>query len=335
MKYNDFDLVANPNGYGYVQDENECYYYDALATQAVPQGKKSYNVGGLSAWYLSTGERATSQHTGEVKASFRVVDGVVDNGVDYENWNGTYADFTTTADGVEITATASNGDIVLSNVKATASTEYLLVFDITKNDITTLVRLAGSINSIFFGQTATLFGMVTGEQRIVLTSNASLTATPTFECKPNTAFTGELDYTFAMYPTAQFTNPLTDPLPTSQQPVDGNSLIQQMTKHSVFEADKLKTANNWYSALGVPQLVAIADLANVQDFVEFINKSPWEQLLYSREITNTSSTAQPTELDKVGLYTELYEKVYDSEGVLVVDSNGKVVTAPKITTTLG
>ena len=74
MKYNDFDLVANPNGYGYVQDENEDYYKDALATEPIPQGKISPNIGGLSAWYLSDGTRAVSQFTKRLKCDAQYCD---------------------------------------------------------------------------------------------------------------------------------------------------------------------------------------------------------------------------------------------------------------------
>ena len=108
---------------------------------------------------------------------------------------------------------------------------------------------------------------------------------------------------------------------------------QQTTKYSVFTADQLKTANNWYSALGVPQVLAIADLANVQDSVEFIAKDPWKQLLYSR------SMSQIDELPKVMKYMKLnelymvqtaegsgeYETYAVAEGPLYVPKEGVVI----------
>jgi len=87
----------------------------------------------------------------------------------------------------------------------------------------------------------------------------------------------------------------------------GVYLKQDITKYSVFTADQQKTANNWYSALGVPQVLAIADLANIQDNIEFINKDPWKQLLYK------SAHAEP-DYTKINKYVGLVEAVNDLDG---------------------
>ena len=202
MTYDDFNLIANPSGQGYVQSGSTQYYYEEALTNTVVQGELSYNVNGKSQWYTLDGQ-ASSEFIGKLKNDIGQCD----------------SDGTLNSDGLYI--------------KQMYHTLELLTAD-------------ALIGDIFYDQT--------------------------------------------------------DP----QDPV-----------HNI---------------------VAISDLDNVYTEYDprlFINTSDWQTIWYNRQITNTADTSTLTELDKVGLKSDLYEKVVDSEGVIVIDSNGKIVIAPKLTTTFG
>lgn len=82
------------------------------------------------------------------------------------------------------------------------------------------------------------------------------------------------------------------------------------------------------------KIVEIASLSNIYGNRLFITTDPWKTIWYDREMTNTAESSTLTELDKVMLYMNLAEIVIDSEGLMVIDSNGKPVVAPKSTTVI-
>ena len=73
MTYSDFDLVANPSGYGYIQDGSIERYYEEALTNLIPTGV----IIPTNCAYTASG-RILADFVGSLKADVKLVDGVVD-----------------------------------------------------------------------------------------------------------------------------------------------------------------------------------------------------------------------------------------------------------------
>lgn len=151
-----------------------------------------------------------------------VVDGVVDNGVNYENWTTTTVS-NDSNDSIDVTV-SSEALILLNDVyNVKTSNQYTIVFDIDINTLDSPLRISSS--SHIFNSTGTLVNSgQTGEIRALITSETTLSGSAGFRAT-NSTTTGRLKCTCKFYE-----GDLTSgALPNSGSWESGNSKVGRLT----------------------------------------------------------------------------------------------------------
>lgn len=266
-------------------------YYYPNTTTPVPDGCRSLTVNGKCGWSTVAGDnvQGDADWSGGLRADLRIVDGVVDlNTEEYTDNNTTHTYF----DGlVSVTSTANA--YANTRVEYTCdNTEKLIVFK--------GVSVSGADNARMLVQT--LAGAnIDSKEAISDNVEYRLLITPTDGglrlLFMGTWATAEIAtkeyYDFAVYDASQFTNPLTDPLPESAQPVDGNSAIQVTKLYSVTQADKTLT-EQWYDHTDednlVKNVIPFSTLLNTTDNDQQFIADPWIQAFYSAQVTGDCLT---------------------------------------------
>lgn len=330
------DRVDTDTVYGYMDNEGytvsdgASYYYDDALTQLVPSDKRSLTVNGKSGWYTadSTPEYAPADFSGLLKANKRVIDGVVDlvtaNVLDNTNTSHVVAKSEITVYSTTGTFRESYVDIVSDNSIKTVVSKAENIQG-SANPRLVIQPLGGGsaltfVEFIDDGEYRALFTPNNGGYRLIFTSSRSVSEV------------GEKRYyDFAVYEGDYVTG--NSPLPTSGQPVIGNSLIQSTKRLDLVTADALTTVRDYDNSDPdnvVALVVPVEDyLAKMVDNPQFTSPDDLEtitgireQLLYSEVIDEPCYT-------KVLKYLKLVEGLVDSNGEPLFDSNNDRLYALK------
>ena len=234
------------------------YTYDALGTLPVPQGTlMSANAQRKLSTYAN-GVLATPDSTGAVKVNNRIVDGVADNGVDYENYVtdfGTYQSLDYSNDGIKAVFIAERCNFNLNTIYTALKpeTQYTIILTSTVNTIGEKIRFGASAfpNN---GDSLLDPGFV-GEQRTLATTVSGSLDGLTASFNVNSSTTGTINYKVSVYEGDYVTgNP---PLPTTGVFETGNSIIRE---HLYFDASY---EPSFFYTLGVPNVIPYDDLPNI------------------------------------------------------------------------
>ena len=330
-------VESNQDLVGYTESDGATYFYDESLTQLVPSGKRIVNVNGICPWYTASG-KIDSQFTGELRGDIQVVDGVVNNGVDYGNWD-LSGDALVGENGFIGTYTAQRPvwelNDILDNLQATLKedTQYTIIINATINTCDQPLRLGTGIDKVISTGDTLLPANTDGEIRTLVTTVSSITSSnDNLFVVHNSNTTGQIQATFAMYEGDYVTG--SPDLPESQQPVSGNSIYQLTKKYSLTQA-QADITTPFYDLTDpdnvVINTVPVDDLLNIVDSNRLFISNPWIQVWYDREILNEYPDS---ELADVGKFMKLNETAIDSNGNTVVDVNGVIAYAWKSEVTI-
>jgi hypothetical protein len=291
-------------------------YYDDAQVNAIPDGKAlpiRANSNLLSV-YDSTGVQVKAKNVGKVRADKRIVNGVVDNGENYENWE--FSGTGTGTDGESITLVDDGGSdsakIYKSSIKA--STFYTLVYDVISATTTNWAMFnTFSDTDISYPMT---YGV--GENRVLIETSSTITLNGFGFLISN----GNINFKdFAVYE-GDYT---TGDLPTTGESVLGNTTISY-DNPSIYREQVANAGltNDGFDRTDPTSLVAlpIAIPSNntIDNDQQFTDTDPYQQLTYEQPLEEPCYT-------KANIYTNMVEVLTDSEGSPLIDSEGSKLYA--------
>lgn len=192
--------------------------------------------------------RADLQHRGRVKYNARMIQGVVDNGVDYGNWKDDGVN-THNSEGIYLHEGdgSNSSEIHFNDIKG--NTEYLLVLNYKDRSASLSsilhIKMYNNLTGVFQVIVEDISSKSFGEYRNLITTQSIITD-DRIRLYLNDVITDSNNYIgldVAVFEASQFANPLTDPLPILDKLQQGISLIppkcpaliQADTTHQFFK----------------------------------------------------------------------------------------------------
>lgn len=219
--------------------------------------------------------------TGRVKINERIVDGVVDNGVDYENWISNSATYFESKVKITKNSTAIlNRGAINRNHNLEVGKEYLLVYEISDKNNEENVYICTN-NEIFSNLTILTISAINKTGRTTFTFTDALEVNFGTFVSSGAVDGTEWSISILVYDASIFTDPLTDPLPPSGEVDDANSIILSDNYNHVFTTD----TTNILTENGANKVVPIADVANITNQQLFVNKDEPSIAYYDESLT--------------------------------------------------
>ena len=333
----DDSIEGNPlNELGHEVADGITQYLDSALTILAETGTYLQGIEGTSkiAAFISDGEGGSELaplvNRGRVKYNPLIVDGVVDNGEGYSNWDytfGTATEYITNNNGIYMNIISERPNTRNEVYKVESSTDYLIVINVSLNTISNNFRLNGSAENVFeVNATSIVDANSIGEFRAVRTTKADLTGLTIIDFVHDGINTGEFQInSIAIYPSNIFTNPLTDPLPTSGEFVQGNTWKLDPAYDLAVKADV-----NDYAYEDTDPTEVVSKLLPCDDHIYgdylFVSLTKGIVAMYETAQTEPNYT-------KILKSMGLNELLLDSEGSPLIDSEGSPVYALTATTT--
>ncbi len=270
-------------------------YFDKLGQNLVESNFKVPNLqdGVTSSGYLSNGNHFTGQYVssdisyqpradsvGSIMKNMRVVDGVVDNGVGYENWDDTKSGVEiVNGDSIRLTQGLDDTAILPTNLKE--NTVYTIVATIITPPLTPVGNLqldGAGRDTAFIGDIN--FGVGSGEFRQLGTTKATITDNNVTFILSGVIATEEVTFKLSIYEGDYVT--LSPPLPTSGVFESGNSIILDQPYDGITQYD----LNRILTELdGTPKLITFDDSSAITNNQLFINKETKQIGFFSTPLT--------------------------------------------------
>jgi len=256
---------------GYIEADGT-QTFDQAGLITIPIGQLIFlNSLGIPQCYVG-GVRPSPDYSGRIGINERVVDGVVDNGVDYGKWEtSTPANVLINSNSVEIISNATNTFIGMISTGITkTSTVYTVVIDVTK----TFNSGTFGLQSSGVGGFVSFDGTLLDQQRRTLTTDSTITNDELKFFINATVPNGEsVEFShIGTYEGDYVTE--TPPLPTSGAIVVGNSLILEDDYNHMHIADQAEIWIDQTSHLNkVKEIATLLSIENNQSFYNSTEQS--------------------------------------------------------------
>jgi len=322
-----------PGSQGYtVADGSQTEDIAGLIPYAIGEIIPNFLNSNISIAYVD-GVHPTAQYSKRVKYDRRVVDGVVDNGVDYKNWDNidTANTIDISSDGLKFTGDGNTQRARLP-LELKLSTDYMLVVDINQNDN----LVAGGFRIMSGGDYSSVITPlptgITGEYRVLFTS---VSVEPTFkrlacEIRSTATIGGVVDIrNYRVYEVANLQNPsdpLNSPLPTSGSFESGNSIIWADLYNGIFITDLNDITTDHLA--GTNKILAYDDMANITLQQQWVSEDK-QQIGWTSEPIERHSECDSKFRKFLSMNEQFYVQTFEGSGIyepyLVDDGTGTFI----------
>ncbi len=228
--------------------------------------------------------RPMVEYSGRVKYDRRVVDGVVDNGVNYEKWKELSDTSGVLLSNEGIKLVGGSGAFVDARIDSSQikpSTTYTVVINVLETSISK-VGLAAIRNTEFCEELISIKGDVVGEYRRLFTT-LPIISNPIWSYIGSTE-PGSIKYNFAIYEGDYVTG--SPELPPTGEWVENNSFMMADKYNDIIKSD---TENILYDAEGNPKVVPIQ--SNVGNKV-LSSPNNNKTMLFRKPLTDATALAK-------------------------------------------